>query len=517
MNLFPHSIVGLVAVTAALHAAPLPGPGISPLTFNDTETFTPLANFRSPPGTSFGNGAMYRGYFAVGIDVEEDSAGFQFWDISNPRLPRLAAQKYDAESRRLREIQNFSFARIEGRDLVAFPSHAGLEIWDFTDFPDIRRHSSLAIEEGGGNGIYNGIISTYWQPPYIYCGGMNTGIYVVETRDTRNPRLVKKLPSSALGGRLAGPMYPVGNLLVATSMQAGDTPGAFSTFDISNPENPILLNLYEGRAANYTSFMSGNKIYGHGIDGHVRVYDIADPTRIALVDSVGIFGRGGYGIFQDGFMHCGMSEQYVKIDVSGARPKETGRLRLPDADNDWVIPLGNLIFIGDDDGTPEGSPALLTAHQTQPDTQGPEVNMIYPKPGAVSQATTSRVGINFTDNIDFSSVDSASFIVRKVGGAAVKGWYGTMMSLVNFSPEIPLEPEVEYEIFLPAGGVKDWAGNPTEKDFVSRFSTGGALSLKDKPGQGRSLRLPTTRGFLDAATLRNVQGRIVREAKTDSR
>lgn len=501
----------LFGLTAPLQAAA--GPGFPAMTFTTAELFKPIATIHSPAGTSWGNGTLFRGYLVLGIDVHEDSAGLQFWDISNPRSPQLVHQKYDSESKRLREIQGYSFTSSYGPDYVAIPSHAGIEIWDFSDIGNLKSVSALSMSKGGGQGIYNGIISAFWQPPYIYCGGMNTGLYVVDARDPKALKLVKQISNSTVNGKLMGGVFAVGNILYVTTMQDMESPGAISTFDISDPANPVLMDSYKGALiaeGGYTSYLNGNRIYGQGTTGYLQIFDVADPFHIKRIGQAEQkAGRGGYGMIQDGFAHTGMSDSYVKYDVRGNLPVAVGHYAVP-GDNDWVITLGNMVFIGDDDGP--ASTGVLVPHQVDPDKMGPVVNMSYPKPEAVNQALSTRVGFTFSDNIDFGSVVPASLIVRPVGGEQLPGKYATMAgaSVVNFTPDAPLMSNTTYEVLLPSGGLKDLAGNGISRDTLIRFSTGGVVAL-----QHSGLK---EKHWADGAGIWNVRGRwTVPTGKRNSR
>jgi hypothetical protein len=479
----------LLANLSELSLAAQAGPGFPALTFSQAELFKPLSTFYSPVGTSWGNGTLFRGYLVMGVDVKEDSAGLQFWNISNPRNPKLVSQKYDTESKRLREIQGYSFTSSYGPDYVAIPSHSGIEIWDLTDIMKPTSISSLAMSKGGGAGIYNGIISAFWQPPYIYCGGMNTGIYVVDAHDPKALKLVKQISNSTVNGKLVGGVFAVGNILYVTTMQDVESTGAISTFDLTDPANPILMDSYRGTLlteGGYTSYLNGNRVYGQGTTGYLQVFDVSDPLHIIRMGQAEkIQGRGGYGMIQDGFAHTGMSDAYVKYDVRGPLPVEAGRCSVP-GDNDWVIALGNMVFVGDDDGPT--STAILAPHQIEPDKIGPVVNMAYPKPMAINQPLSTRVGFTFTDNVDFGSVGIGSLTVKSVGGSVLSGKYSTMAgaSVVNFTPDAPLLSNTTYEVTLLAGGIKDLAGNGILRDTVFRFSTGGTLSLVHKGLKGNA-------------------------------
>jgi hypothetical protein len=88
-------------------------------------------------------------------------------------------------------------------------------------------------------------------------------------------------------------------------------------------------------------------------------------------------------------------------------------------------------------------------------------------------ALTSRIGLTFNEFVDVGSLWEGSFIVRKVGTSEpVRGYYSGQEGIVNFWPEAPLEPETEYEVVVPAGGVIDFNGNATAAEFRSTFTTG---------------------------------------------
>jgi hypothetical protein len=452
-------------------------PGLPALRYSQDSLFQRVGTFRSPAGTSWGNATFFKDHLVIGIDYDEDSAGFQIWDISNPRKPVLAAEKNDAESHRLREIQNYSFATGYGRDLVAIPSHLGMEIWDFTDVKKPKRHGAVALSRGGGKGIYNGVISAAWQPPFIYGGAMDQGLFVVDARDPAAPKQARHFGNSVISGRLGGPAFAIGNLLVLTSMENGYEACGISTFDITDPADPQLIDLYQcaTREGSYTAFMSGNRIYGQGVDGLLLVYELTPRFEVnKKAQATARVARGGYGVYQDGFVHSGMSDWYIKYDVRGANPQEVGRFTLS-GDNDWAVPLGNLAFVGDDDGP--GSEGDLVPHQAGPDTLGPRINFSVPANGAVNLATGSRIGLSFTDNIDYATLNTANFQVRPVGGQAVPGKFSLLMGIVNFTPDAPLKAETAYEVFLKAGGIKDWAGNGIPRDTLLAFTTGTSVSV----------------------------------------
>jgi hypothetical protein len=287
---------------------------------------------------------------------------------------------------------------------------------------------------------------------------------------------------------------------------------AITTFDISDPSDPQVGDRYVcgSHEGNYTAFYNGNHIYGMGSTGRLQVYEVSgfDVYKQGQ-DSVWV-GHGGYGMFADGFVHAGMSNWYWKYDVSGFVPKKMGQFRV-DGDNDWALPIGNLAFVGDDDGP--FSRAALVPHQSGPDTLGPVLNWSVPASGGVHVATTARIGLSFSDNIDFASVDARSVVLRRAGGVTVPGKISVLEALVDFAPDRPLEPAAEYEVLIAAGGLRDWGGTPSPRDTVIRFTTEfTAAGLPGGPGRRpargdyRLLR-PAFPGASPSAGARDLAGR----------
>ena len=54
------------------------------------------------------------------------------------------------------------------------------------------------------------------------------------------------------------------------------------------------------------------------------------------------------------------------------------------------------------------------------------------------------------------------------------GKYSEQTGIVNFSPNAPLPPNTTFDVIVPAGGIKDYAGNPVATTFSSSFTTGAS-------------------------------------------
>jgi hypothetical protein len=208
-------------------------------------------------------------------------------------------------------------------------------------------------------------------------------------------------------------------------------------------------------------------------------YDLADPARFVAKDKRLAMDDQLYCATQDQFVFQGAQEMVHKVDVSDPRNhRHLGRAGLfPEgsdaahhSDHGQVTPMGNLLFVGNDHGTASG----FIVHDRQPDRTPPKVREVSPRAGAVRQATTSRIGIALTDNVLPESVHAGSFIVRPRGGRPLAGAYSVQLGIVNFAPAEPLAPHTRYEVLVPAGGLRDYAGNPVATAFKAAFTTGAA-------------------------------------------
>jgi hypothetical protein len=45
------------------------------------------------------------------------------------------------------------------------------------------------------------------------------------------------------------------------------------------------------------------------------------------------------------------------------------------------------------------------------------------------------------------------------------------MGVLNFDPDVDLQPKTTYEVVLPKGGLTDLVGNALLQDFKSTFTT----------------------------------------------
>lgn len=505
--LAPAAITGttpLAAAASAAAGAPARGPGLGNLAYTEAELFQPISMIRTETAAGAGDGdmpfrypgrkdygtnvgLMVNGYFVVMFapDSGQSPGGFLVYDVSNPRKPRLVRKIYEPTGRtaEFREPHAIGHATIAGRQVLAVPSTRGIEFWDFTDVNDIRQVGKLALPTVHGGDYSNVTWQLWWQAPYVYVAAADDGLYIVDARDPANAVLADRgagrsnpVPTGELGGFRVGPVFTMGNHLVLSSMEAAS---GLASLDLSDPLNPRLLDSIGSLPFYYASCFDGRHVHGsvRGPGARMFSYDLTDPARFVAQDRRLVVDEQLYCATQDQFVFQGAQEWVHKVDVSdplnhrhvgqgGLFP--AGSEQAHHSDHGQVTPMGNLLFIGNDHGSGSG----FIVHDRRPDTTPPQVRQVSPRAGAMRQATSSRIGIALSDNILPESVNAASFIVRPRGGAPLAGTYSVQLGIVNFAPAEPLAPNTTYDVLLPAGGLKDYAGNAMAASFIAQFTTG---------------------------------------------
>lgn len=446
------------------------GPGLGNLTYTSNELYKSIWKYTELNHMGSTMATMHNGYMITTFhpDSGKPPGGILVWDVSNPRKPVLVSRVYDSRTANFRE----QHAMPQHDKYMLFQDGYGFQIWDFSD-PKNPKQTKRHIMPGYAHDDYGSAWQLFWQAPYIFIANGSKGFDVVDATDINNPVLVKHINTP----RQVGPIFAIGNLLYTSAHDFGR---GFTIYDISNPRDPKLLNSYSNSENMYASMVNGNKLVisarGNANNAVFGTYDISDPLNIKKISTLNIGNSGEqlYNSTQDQYIFQGCQSEVVKIDASNpSQLKIVGRGSLGingDSDHGQVTPFGNLIFVGNDHGTGSG----FWVHQREPDTKGPEVNMVVPKANDVNRALTSRVGVTFTDNIILESINKNTFIVRPLGGAALSGKYSHQFSMVNFSPDQPLLPNTTYEVVIPAGGIKDYAGNTVSQTFTSYFSTGAS-------------------------------------------
>ena len=478
-------------------SAPTPqGPGLGNVSFNRSELYKPLywvsrdsgdlpANHRNRKNMGTNLGIMVNGYFMTVFapDSGKGPGGFLLFDVSDPRNIRKVKRIYNQDNyygnggnhRRptgdIREAHSFGVANIDGRIYVAVATGRGVEFWDFTDFDDIHMKSRVILD-GVDFGDYEDVAwQLFWQAPYLYVAGSEQGLFIVDTSDIDQPSMVERVPTGELGNFRIGPVFAVGNHLVVSDMNLDRS--HVSSLDISDPVDPRLLDTVGFDSTIYASCFDGRRLYTspRESDGIMRTYDLLDPANIDRDQRNIETSKALYCGTQDGIVLQGAEGVFYEVDVSGSTYTKATRNPAQDEKDEeaQMTPLGNLVYIGNDHGG-EGSP--FVARDEDPDNTPPAVVTVSPRPGAVGQRLSTRIGVAFSDSVLPESLDATAIEVRnKADESLVQGMFSVQWGMVNFSPFEPLKPNTEYTIRVLEGGVSDYAGNRVATAFQSTFST----------------------------------------------
>ena len=398
----------------------------------------------------------------------------QFWDISNPYSPQLLSELLSPHRAGQAESHQVSYSRhADGRLHLVTISGRGIDLWDVDDVRQPRLLSALELPNISYGDVHNAVWGVAWDGEYIYVGATSNGLYIVDAADPQEPRLVAGIPTTEIGGVPPGKLWAIGNLLVVTTPKEH---AGIATLDISEPAYPTLLDYERPRGASYIEGLYGRNVY---LQRPVRIYDVAtDPRNIAPVSWFET-PASQYMSFGDGHLFLGGerggSEGIWQYDIADpTSPRLVGRLKGRDPwwDDQFSVPMGNLLAISDDQNVEGYVGSFLAVNATEPDKQPLEVMYVNPPDGAASQALTTRIGLSFSDWIELATVDSSTLSVRPLGGEALIGKWGLTETVLTFWPEELLQPETDYEIVAVANGIKDLVGNALAQDVRTVFRTG---------------------------------------------
>lgn len=404
------------------------------------------------------------------------NARFSLWDIRDPFAPAKLAQFESEFSDGEAESHQVALAKLaDGRLVAATTSGRGIDLWNLSAATAPALLAAVPIDGIDYGDATSAVWGLAWQGRYVFVGGTNTGLHVIDAVDPSAPVIVAHLPTAALGGVSAGPVFALGNLLLVTTPK--DHAG-LATLDIGDPTAPALLDF---------ELPAENSYIGHFFGRHAhlltpfRTYDVTtDPRNIRLIGSA-VTVESEYLSFGDGLLFLGglrPDPGIHKIDASDpdalvelmkieGRRDDIVQGRL--TDDQFSLPVGNLLVMSDDQ-IAIGS--VLAVHSAEKDSLPPEVLYVNPIDAASDQPITTRITLSFSDQIDLRTLDTANVIVRPLGGSALAGSFGLQQTLASFAPSAPLAPDTTYEIVVPAGGVRDLAGNALVSEHRSLFSTG---------------------------------------------
>ncbi len=446
---------------------PPPGPGFP----NVTQTLgNTLGQFKADPIDDNVRVVVLdyvNGYLLMdtrGLEADGMGHAQQVWDISDPANP--------VEVHRIGAIRGMHKSTRFLPDYRV--NHAGDDFYNVRDMLDIRKQNppGLVLSDVGTRGAY--------LLPYQYLVDGSTGaIQITDTRIGTTP-----LSSSSAHG-FQGQTIPIGNLLIVAGIR-GQGSRAVATYDISDPSNPIFLDVIASNDPVWTETEPAyeaqiwkNFIVLPNVSGSddCAFIDFSDPTDLQYVTKISdLSGRTRYAQMQDDHMFLGFGKYDMSPLLTGGDPVLVDTFI---QDSEYLLPLGNLLVSAEnsEQGTIEGQPTGQTkiiAHQAAPDTNPPTVAYHSPAAGATGQAVTTRVGLLIHEVLDYATINETTFrVFPDAGGADVPGTFTAMdKDVVTFTPDAPLAESTTYRVQLEADGIKDVSGNGMAA-FSFTFTTSG--------------------------------------------
>ncbi len=460
---------------------PPAGPGAPARAFDASELGVGCAYL--PVGDTDENhhntGFFLDGYLVRPWAHERGRGGVAVWDFDDPCDPVLVANVLDEQ---LRETHATGYSTVGGR-FVVVASLTGIQFWDVADVTAPARINDFALPEVRYPDAYmRTVMSTSWQAPYVYVGASDNGIFIVDATDPTAPELVGQYQPEPLFR--VGQVIAIGNLLYAFSSEGS----VASILDIRDPRapRPIPGGTYSitngtvdrlGRPVPlpaYFGMVSGGYAFHPriGFSGGLAIFDVRDPSAPTLVgDFEAPGGDGGYVYLKEGTAFVGFSAYGAALDVRDPRaPAQLVRYEHT-GDVDTLTPLGNVVIVSVDDDAIPGQASVVVPFAEAVDATPPAVNMVVPMDGATDQPLTTRVGLTFTEFVSMNSVFRGSVILRDAAGNAIEAHLSGQEGVVHAWPVHLLAPSTTYTVEVPAGGVTDLNGNPTDATFRASFTT----------------------------------------------
>ena len=463
------------------------GPGGPAVAFEEAALFQNCAFLDGGPSDADHHNlvVMFDGYLMMPWAPEWGAGGITFFDVSDPCNPATVGSTTSGD---MRETHAVGFAEVAGRWYTAtahveeglLNTGGGVMFWDVTNPAQPLVISTLELPGHLYPDAYARVIqSTFWQGDYLYVGGSDNGLYIVDASDPFNPSLVAQ---EAFEPTLrVGQVQVVGNLLMATAAEGPRT----VLLDISLPTEPqpiaggdFVLEDGEGvaREAYFANVTGGRVWYAvKSGGGGILAYDIHDPSNPTYAGHFTSGGNGGYVFVKDEHALMGESNFAGLYDISDMGDMQLVTQLQLEGDLDTATPIGNVVVLSVDDESNPGEASAIAPYLAQPDVDPPFVNWSVPADGAEGLAPTSRVGVTFNEMVAPKSAWEGSVRLYETEHPSnrVDGKITVQESVVNFTPIGVLTPGTQYTFEIPAGGVVDYNGNAVAETFSISFTVAG--------------------------------------------
>jgi hypothetical protein len=426
---------------------------------------------------------MRDGFLLMPWSPETGKGGISLFDMSDPCHPQRVAT---GNSNDMRESHTIGFSDLNGKWAVTSAlkpgtSAGGVLFWDMANPMTPTAVKRVDLPGHKYPDAYKRVVlSTFWQPPYVYAGFGDNGVAIIDALDPRAPSLVKVYKPQPTFR--VGQVQAIGNLLIVTAAEGART----LLLDISNPTAPQPIpggsfnavdRGNQARDAYFTNSAGGFVWYARKESGGgFMAMDIRDPEHPRFAGDFRSEGEGGYVSVEEPYLFVGNSKTAEIYDVSDvAHASKLATLDMT-GDLDTIVALGNLVVLSVDDGAETNKASAIAPWRSEPDAVAPRVTWAWPKDGATGIARGSRFGVTLSEIVDSRTAWEGSVRLYRSGVAPELGRVPVTISVqdlvVSVVPLCKLEPNTEYTLELPAGGLRDASGNAIAQGFSASFRTG---------------------------------------------
>jgi len=471
-----------------LDAVPAPGdwsiagPGGPGVSFSDSDLNVPCAwlNGNKDSAEHHNLVTMHDGYLLFPWAPEDGGGGITFFNFDDPCNPTKVGEVW---ADHMRESHTLATGQVGGREYLAVDYHVseevgGIGFFDITEPEDPRWVSSLELPGYHYPDAYFRVaLSTTWIGDRLYVPAGLLGVFSIDVSDPLAPSVIGTVPET---GHVVGTFHVIGHLALSSS--AGIA--RILTYDIGDPDDWETLSDQQVETEDdpldnfYFANIGGEYALFARKDGAggPNVYDLRDrsgPTFAGTLEAPE--GDGGYVFRHGDLLFQGESSYGALYDFpSPDAISERARFEL-EGDLDTVTPIGNVAVVSVDEKGDPGKATGIYPWATAPDTDPPSVKMTVPADGEAWAPLSGTVGLSLDEMVEPRSVHAGSFRVWSEHGDAIPGRFYVMEAVTNFVPDAPLAEDTTYWVEVPAGGIADTSGNPTDETLRFGFSTGAEV------------------------------------------
>lgn len=164
----------------------------------------------------------------------------------------------------------------------------------------------------------------------------------------------------------------------------------------------------------------------------------------------------------------------IKNDIVSGQTEITETFSIPNGNNRYFLVEakdadGIVLYRGSTSANLDGNTVTLQINMTELDTTPPSVISANPTGGAAGVPITSPLVITFSESIDPSTFNTATFSLS-AGEGNIAGTVTADGALITFTPSAGLAYSTEYTATITSG-IKDFSGNTLTDNYTWSFTT----------------------------------------------